>query len=214
MLHLKAILLSTNDLKRWDEAIAILSRLYYSCDYHVKEPEVITLLASNFKRKAMFDERGELRDRYDEEVLKKAIDIYHDAYVFIDRDRWYNAINLAYLLLLQAKNHEEFEKAQEEIKKMYRETGVCLNIDNSKELGENDVWRCIACVEFSLLMGDLFDAERYWKRCPSALSADQRAVLKRQMELFLHFFDENISPKAKELKNGIEIFVENHLSKS
>jgi hypothetical protein len=98
--HFRAVLLSHDQIRRWDEAIHILRLLYSASGYHLEVPEIVTLMASNYKRKALSDSDGQWLhpDKAQTDLLVTARDLYTDAY---NRkkipDRYYDAVNIAYL---------------------------------------------------------------------------------------------------------------------
>ena len=120
--HLKAILLSDDVLKKWDEAIHILRLLYSSSHYHLQEPEIITLMASNFKRKALSHKEEWIdKEHIDKELLFRAFSLYRDAYKIKDtKSRYYDAINIAYLNNIIDAIEPEFTEKQV-IKELYKD---------------------------------------------------------------------------------------------
>jgi len=99
--HLKAILLSDNTIQDWDGAIHILRNLYFSAKYHLEEPEIITLIASNYKRKALYDPLTKLfinQKDIDIDLIASALTLYFEAYELKDtQEKYYDALNYAYL---------------------------------------------------------------------------------------------------------------------
>jgi len=78
--HLKAVLLSDDTYRKWDEAIHLL-RLLYASGYHLQEPEVTTLMASNFKRKALSSSKGwKKKTELDSSQLAESYTLYKEAY--------------------------------------------------------------------------------------------------------------------------------------
>ncbi len=100
--HFKAVLLSHDQMQRWDEAIDILRLLYSASRYHFVEPEIITLMASNYKRKALSKSNGDGwrdSDDVDVDLLATAFSLYGDAYKLKSKEsRYYDAVNMTYLI--------------------------------------------------------------------------------------------------------------------
>ncbi len=99
ILLLKAVLLSHNNVRQFDEAIDILKLLYSAMKYHLKNPEVLTLLGSNYKRKAFYDEHDNLKEKGDMNMdyLRLSLQNYEQALKIRTSERYYDAINIAYL---------------------------------------------------------------------------------------------------------------------
>jgi len=139
--HFKAVLLSHDSIQDWDGAIHILRSLYYSRHYHLESPEILTLLASNYKRKALY------RSPIDKELLTSALCLYEEAYQLKpDNEKYYDAINLAYLYnITDAIEVEHANK--EEIEALYRKLSAVWRIDRS------NWWEVSSQAEFLMLLG-------------------------------------------------------------
>jgi len=187
--HLKAILFSHEKIQKWEASIDIL-RLLYVAHYHIEEPEIITLLASNYKRKALYSTSSHQKWRENSEIdidlLSSAIILYREAYeAKKGATRYYDAINFAYLSTLA--NSLEMEKTNNiELEKMYSELMSEWKIDKS------DWWEVSSHAEFLMLLGqsDLailnitqFLEEHYIEKF------NIESTL-RQLEMYLHFTDD------------------------
>jgi DNA-binding XRE family transcriptional regulator len=141
----KAVLLSHDNIKDWDEAIHILRSLYHSRSYHLEEPEILTLLASNYKRKAL--DGDDLKNKIDKEMITSALCLYEDAYnLKPDNAKYYDAINLAYLYnIVDVIEVEYADKI--EIKALYKNLSQIWRIDTS------NWWEVCSDAEFLMLLG-------------------------------------------------------------
>lgn len=192
--HLKAILLSHEMVKKWDEAIDILLFLYSVSRYHFDQPEIITLTASNYKRKALYDNHGdlkhsELREK-DRELLGQALTLYTEAYhLKKDKEKYYDAVNIAYLgKMLEVLDADEEEGAVYDVKKQY---------DALKETGwkpdQTNWWEVSAEIEFLVLMGKEKEALlklNEFLEYSKGLKKFEIETTIRQMELYVHFIDD------------------------
>ncbi len=185
--HLKAILLSDDSLKKWDEAIHILRLLYSSGHYHLQEPEVITLMASNFKRKALSDYNGWItKEHIDKELLFRAFSLYHDAYQIKDsQSRYYDAINIAYLdNIIDTIEPDHTDK--QAIQDLYNELSEKWTPDSS------NWWEVSSKAEFLMLIdqAELAISEvSFFLESQKVKSFDIESTL-RQLEMYLHFVDD------------------------
>jgi hypothetical protein len=187
--HLKAILLSHEKIQKWEESIDIL-RLLYVAHYHIEEPEIITLLASNYKRKALYStsvhQKWRENSEIDMDLLSSAIILYREAYEAKKGEpRYYDAINFAYLSTL-ASCLEMEKPNNSELEKMYHELKSEWKIDTS------NWWEVSSNAEFLMLLGksDLailkmtqFLEEHYIEKF------NIESTL-RQLEMYLHFTDD------------------------
>ncbi len=139
--HFRAILLSHDSIQDWDGAIHILRSLYHSSHYHLQEPEVLTLLASNYKRKALS------KDSIDMELITSALCLYEDAYELkADNEKYYDAVNLAYLYNIVDAIEIEYADKQE-IDTLYKELLRIWRIDKS------NWWEVCSDAEILMLLG-------------------------------------------------------------
>ena len=189
--HLKAILLSHKTIQKWDEAIVNL-RYLYADGYHFEKPEILTLLASNYKRKALYHPNGTLnyKEQVDINLLQQANDLYEDAYNLSKDDKYYHAINRAYMMLIidAIEGTNEKNKIQREIATMYNEL-----LKNGFPSNKKDWWQVITQIEFLLLMqrdSEAFDVfESY--NSTSSKAFDVETTI-RQLELYSHFSGDGI----------------------
>lgn len=187
ILLLKAILLSHNKKKAFDEALGILHLLYSAMEYHLKEPEVLTLLGSNYKRKAFYNTQGKLYElgKIKRKYLIKSLQNYEQALSIRTQERYYDAINIAYLrkILFNATKESIYELSLKEV--------------NWKPK-ENSWWEMITKAEFFMLMGDLDNAKLhaniYLDKNP--VSAHDIGATFRQIKLFLNAVPDDAVAKA------------------
>jgi len=139
--HFKAILLSHDNIQDWDGAIHILRSLYHSSHYHLQEPEILTLLASNYKRKALS------KEKIDMELMTSALCLYEDAYELKnDNAKYYDAVNLAYLYNIVDTIEIEYAN-KKEIKSLHNELLKIWRIDKS------NWWEVCSDAEILMLLG-------------------------------------------------------------
>lgn len=184
---LKAILLSDEKINNWDEAINILKKLYIA-KYHKEDSEITTLIASNYKRKALYHQgSNELlsKEDVDMNLLVSAVAIHKESYNIKDsQDRYYDAINIAYLYNII--NTIETEDADTmAIKELYKE------LSHKWKINDDDWWAVVSNAEFLMLLGDVqlaiskindfldFEGDNL---PPSYISATFR-----QLRLYIHF---------------------------
>jgi len=184
--HLKAILFSHETLQNWDKSIDIL-RLLYVANYHLEEPEIITLLASNYKRKALYssnrDERWILPTQIDLNLLSSALILYREAYeAKKGQKRYYEAINFAYLYSMIELLEGE-EPTFSELKEMYTELMAEWSVISS------DWWEVSSHAEFLMLTGQIELAIHNITVFLEEQSLDifNIETTLRQLELYLHF---------------------------
>jgi len=205
--HLKAILLSSDKIQDWDKALDILNILYFSAKYHLDDPEIVTLIASNYKRKALFNKNGQLnppdRQYVDMYFLGKALASYRESYKLKKKDKYYDAINIAYLLgilnALEEQNDEE-QDFKAEVKALYQEL-----YDNGWRVNEDNWWEVTTDVEFLVLMGKekkaLSKFEEYLTWNEKTIKRFDMETTIRQIKLYVHFTDD---AHAKAFLNTIE----------
>ena len=189
--HLKAILLSDDSIQDWDGAIHILRNLYFSANYHIQEPEIVTLIASNYKRKALYHPKTKIykeRKDVDMDLIASALILYHEAYEDKDSQaKYYDALNYAYLYNI-SESIELKEINHERIKTLYNDFSKQWRVD------ECNWWEVISQAEFSMLLGDTNRATSitdYFLETHSVTPSQIGATL-RQLELYIHFTqDEN-----------------------
>ncbi len=189
--HLKAVLLSHKTIQKWDEAIVIL-RYLYADGYHFEKPEILTLLASNYKRKALYHPNGTLnyKEQVDINLLQQANELYEDAYNLSQDDKYYHAINRAYMMLIidAIEGTNEKKKIQREIATMYNEL-----LKNGFPSNKKDWWQVITQIEFLLLMqrdSEAFDVFESYNSTSSKAFDIETTI--RQLELYSHFSGDGI----------------------
>ena len=199
--HKKAILLSHDTINGWDGAINILKRLYRSAKYHNEEPEIITLIASNYKRKALFDKDNNLlsKKHVDINLLVNAITLYKEAYNIKDSQaKYYDAINFAYLHnITDAIEVEYADKTT--IITLYKE----LTTGKEKwRLDSESWWEVTSNAEFLMLLGRVQEANMkinefldfHFKKLTEF---DINATL-RQLEIYIHFTEDKSAVEFKD----------------
>lgn len=189
--HLKAILLSDDTIQDWDGTIDILRKLYFSANYHLEEPEIVTLIASNYKRKALYHPKTKIyreKKDVDMDLIASALILYHEAYEQKDSQaKYYDALNYAYLYNI-SESIESKEISHERIKTLYDDFSKQWRVD------ESNWWEVISQAEFSMLLGDTHRAistTDYFLET-HIITPSQISATLRQLELYIHFTqDEN-----------------------
>jgi len=184
--HLKAVLLSDDTYKQWDEAIHIL-RLLYASKYHLQEPEVITLTASNFKRKALASDHGwKRRTEIDINQLLNAFSLYKEAYHLKEISfKYYDAINIAYLSNIIDMIEPEYADI-EPTKALYEKLKSQWTPNNA------NWWEVSSNAEFLMLIGEAELAKSdisYFLDSHRVKPFEMESTL-RQLEMYLHFVDD------------------------
>ena len=143
--YFKSVLLSHDKIKDWDGAIHILRSLYHGRKYHLDKPEILTLLASNYKRKALDNHNS--KESINMELITSALCLYEDAYELKnDNDKFYDAINLAYLYNIVDTIEVEYAD-KIEIETLYSNLSKIWRIDKT------NWWEVCSDAEFLMLLG-------------------------------------------------------------
>ncbi len=196
--HMRAVLLSHRDMQQWDAALKELRFLYKVVKYHLKEREVITLMASNLKRKALYHPNGMLNhpDQIDIDLLGNALSLYTESYKFKEPDqRYYDAINRVYLIAILDSVGEddgtvdESTDAKEQIKVLYDELKPRENGNRDWKADTSDWWQVTTKMEFLVLMGRVDDAAQVYddyrlEHTPESFDLDATI---RQLEAYTYF---------------------------
>lgn len=203
--HLKAILLSSDKIGDWNGAIEILNLLYFSAKYHLENPEILTLLASNYKRKALYDEDGSLypldSPDINMDLLGRALVSYQESYNLKEQDKYYDAINIAYLKGILSALEEDKEELdfRTDIKALHQELR-----NNGWKNNSDNWWEISIEIEFLVLEGNVSDAKaklnEYLDFNINLNRFDIETTI-RQIELYVHFTDDK---KAKIFLNEIQ----------
>ena len=184
--HLKAILLSHDTLKDWNQSIDIL-RLLYVANYHIEEPEIITLLASNYKRKALYrandSQKWQEGEEIDMNLLSSATILYREAYeAKTEASKYYDAINFAYLYKI-SNSLEAKESTDIELKELYQELMGQWRVDKS------NWWEVSSQAEFLMLLGDIdlaiFKITEFLEE--HTIEKFNIETTLRQLEMYLHY---------------------------
>ena len=190
--YFKAILLSHENIKDWDGAIHLLKELYSSARYHLQKPELITLIASNYKRKALYDENTqELREKVkaiDINLLVSAITLYHEAYNLKDSQaKYYDAINIAYLTNIIDAIEVEYADSIE-IETLYK------NLTTGEEkwrIDSDSWWEVTSNAEFLMLRGKtdlaISQINYFLDFHMNEMTEFDRDATLRQLEIYIHF---------------------------
>ena len=192
--HLKAILLSEKSIQKWDDAIEIL-RYLYADRYHLEVPEVVTLTASNYKRKALYHPNGmpNHADHVDLDALGASLSLYSEAYALkSDDQKYYDGINIAYIeRILDALESDESENVTtKELQKLFNE------LYNGKEVNLSDWWEVTSKVEFYILLGDDASAVELYEGYKGTPTRFQLETSLRQLELYTHFCPQDDKAKG------------------
>jgi len=200
--HLRAILLSHEKVKDWDGAIDILRSLYYSSGYHLEKPEILTLLASNYKRKAL--DSATSKEEIDMNFLMSSLCLYEDSMnLKPDNQKYYDAINLAYLYKIVDAIEVEYANKVEL-------TTLSQKVESIKN--EKDWWEVSSKAEFLMLLGQVDDAVLLVNSFlennianPSRYEVDdfKMGVLLRQLKLYIDFTEDiNAKKFLKEVEES------------
>jgi len=186
--YYKAIIYSHSKVRKWDEAIEILRFLYSVSNYHLQKPELITLMASNYKRKALTidaDYDWCNKENIDLDLISNAIVLYNEAYKYKTYDqKYYDAINLAYLYKLL----DSFD-GNTEIKNNYSIKNLYNDLTLKWKYNRNDWWETSTKAEFLTLLGNtkeaIFEIEHYLEQ-NKVKKFDIETTL-RQVSMCIHF---------------------------
>lgn len=183
--HLKAILLSHDTIQDWDGALDILKRLYSSAKYHLQKPEIVTLIASNYKRKALSSRSLE---EIDMDLLLQAYAIYREGYKLKDsQERYYDAINFAYLHNIIDKIEPEYADKQE-IKELYQELKGKWRIDT------NNWWEVSSDAEFLMLIDNIdlaiLNINNFLERNSAIIDTFEIETTLRQLKIYIDFTED------------------------
>jgi len=197
ILHLQAILLSEKTVQKWDEAIEIL-RYLYADSYHLEQPEIVTLTASNYKRKALYHPNGMLNhvDYVDTEALGNALSLYYEAYALkAKNEKYYDAINIAYIerILDILESEEGEENADDTIKKLFKEVYDTATVDMK------NWWEVTSQIEFYVLMGNDANAVEIYEAYEGTPSRFELETTIRQIEIYVHYSDDGMANGFLEL---------------
>ena len=200
ILHLQAILLSEKTVQKWDEAIELL-RYLYADSYHLEVPEVVTLSASNHKRKALYHPNGVLNhvDYVDLDALGAALSLYYEAYALkTDEEKYYDAINIAYieriLDVLESEGADDSTDAT--IKRLFNESY------SSKKTDMSDWWEVTTQIEFYILLGDDTSAVELYETYEGTPTRFELSTTIRQLEIYTHFVDDDMTKSFINILKG------------
>lgn len=195
--HLKAILFSHQKIGNWNKSIDIL-RLLYVAQYHTHEPEIITLLASNYKRKALYHSKPHLKwiekEDINRDLLFSAMILYREAYeAKINQKRYDDAINFAYLYKI-SNELEGHQVDNLELTKMYHDLISDWQIESS------NWWEVSSHAEFLMLLGDAKMAIHHISTFLEEQSVEKFKIETslRQLELYLHFSNDRYAEEFYE----------------
>ncbi len=199
--HIRAVLLSHKMVGKWDEAIDTLRLLYSASQYHLVEPEIITLMASNYKRKALYLDDGfslRTKSEVDMWLLSNAYTLYCDAYDLKPKhSRYYDAVNMAYLAKMIGDLDPDSDTSLDIINLYNTLTASWRPADDNwwEVSSEAEILMLSGRVELAISQIDLFLESGY-----HIDRFDIEATL-RQLELYLHFVDDEDGAKFYEYLN-------------
>ena len=194
--HFKALCFSHSSIKDWDSAIHLLRQMYFDKS-HIDNIETLTLLASNYKRKALSSKTNNNEwckvEEIDEAMLLESMRLYHRIYTQRVTDKYYDGINLYYL----AKIAEAIDiwHDKETDKKIYDE--VVKDVKNFIP-DQNNWWEVITKVEFLMLNGDSEAAisDIYMIFDNLDVKPFEIDATIRQIEMYTHFVDDESAKKV------------------
>lgn len=197
---------SHKDVNDWDKAIDILLHLYELYEY--QEPEIMTLLGANHKRKALFDSNtNQWCDKKDIDfnTLYYSIRMYENALENKKEEQYYEAINLMYYgnIFKEIEDelfiHEDIDDDEIEEKTFDN----ALEILKTYEFNENISWEIFTKAEYHIFIGEVDYAINLLEDFFSKESTQpfEFTTLTRQLEMYTHFVKD---------KNFIKVL--NHLN--
>ena len=188
--HLKAVLLSHDQMQRWDDGIDILWLLYSASHYDLVEPEIITLMASNYKRKALSGSNGwKDKNDIDIDLLAMAFSLYSDAYKLKQiEDKYYDAVNMAYLInIINAV--EPGENTTISTSKLYSD------LITEWKINDENWWEVSSDAEILMLLGKVDIAisklNDFFEHRHQDMEDFEIETTLRQLKMYLHFVDDN-----------------------
>jgi len=196
--HLKAVLLSHKSIGRWDDAIAELQFLYKVLHYHIKEPEILTLLASNLKRKATYGNNNKplTKEDVDTELLERTLTIYREAYrtkLHLHKqgkasEFYYDAVNIAYLekILTVIGRDEPDDESHQGMKELVEDVLTMWKPD------PDNWWEVISRIELLMLIGDMSraDSELESYAHTHTIEPFEVTTTRRQLEQYIAYTDD------------------------
>ena len=212
LLHQKAILLSTDAIGEFQEALKVLKLLHYTMQYSQKVPEIITLMGSNYKRIALIDKNGNYKkelNEQDKNNLLSALQFYQISFRYREemneRERFYDLLNILYLIKMMAYlENEEFFKED------FFATYGHFNIKDSS-VDKNNWWELISFIEYKILLCEISkdkikeQLEGYFKGDIDNINPDFITITLRQVKLYLTVV-KNIDNEAAKSDCSTELF--------
>ena len=200
---LEAVCYSHDSIKDWGKAINILRRLY-GIGYHHKNLEVATLLASNYKRKALTNKQKEWckTDEIDEKLLSYALNIYKKTMKMRKKsEKYYDAINLYYLIKIFTKINKDYNDAStketlEELDTIYHQTKFDIT----------NWWETASKAEFLILQGlanEAIATFNYHMELDKNEAFNMDTTI-RQLALYVHFTDDSKAIKVLNYLNEVK----------
>ena len=212
LLHQKAILLSTDAIGEFQEALKVLKLLHYTMQYSQKVPEIITLMGSNYKRLALIDKNGSYKEELDEQDknnLLSAIEFYQISYRYREemneRERFYDLLNILYLSKMIAYlEGEEFFK--EDFFTKYGRFNI-----KDYSVDKQNWWELISFIEYKILLCEISkdkikeQLESYFNGDINKVNPDFITITLRQVKLYLTVV-KNIDNEAAKNDCSISLF--------
>ena len=194
--YTKALCFSHDVVKDWDSAIDILRQMYFDQSFR-NNIEILTLLASNYKRKALSNKKDNnqwcsLRE-IDEELLIEAMKFYTDIYnsrkLNNDKNRYYDAINLYYLVKI-AQALDMLYKLDEDENATYMD--IIQEARSELRPDSSNWWESITEVEFFMLNRNTQEAisQIYVIFDTIDVKPFEIDATIRQIEMYVHFVDD------------------------
>jgi len=199
---------SHKDINEWDKAIDILLHLYEL--YGDEEPEIMTLLGANHKRKALSNQKtGEWYDidNVDYNLLYYSVRMYEKAMLLKNNEQYYEAINILYYDKILEKLESKIFTEDEEVDEILNQTTFqkALKILQNYEFDTTNPWEAFTYAEYKIFEGypdvaisifnDFFEQG-------NTHSFDISTTI-RQMEMYTHFTDDKNFKKVVEYLKSV-----------
>lgn len=200
---LQAVCYSHDSIKDWDSAIEILRKLY-GIGYHHTNLEVSTLLASNYKRKALTDKNGNwcnIED-IDKKLLSYSLTLYQKTMKMRKKiEKYYDAINIFYLIKIFMKIDADYTK--ESVKEIIEEIE---HVYHQSSFNINKWWEISTKAEFLMLKGEVEEAIAEFN---AHLELEKNEAFNidttiRQIDMYVHFTNDAKAKKVLDYLNDVK----------
>lgn len=195
--HFKALCYSHNSIKDWESAIHLLREMYFD-DSYIDNIETLTLLASNYKRKALSSKQKDNMwcniNEIDEALLLESMRFYHRIYWQKKIDNYYDGINLYYLGKISDEINM-WNKSNSD-KKIYDE--IAKHARKNFNPKSNNWWESITKIEFLMLDGNTKEAISDFNMLYDNIDIKPFEIdaTIRQIEMYTHFVDDKSAKKV------------------